>query len=165
MICADYSGDLDRKSVSHETDDTGVQYEVLVRLAKSKSWVSGDSEATLREVTEAAAHTMGIERVNVWLFAEERTKMRCIEHYERSKREHTSSGAELAAADYPIYFQALNEERAIVAHDARVDSRTREFASAVRFPGAPAASSHAPIDAAWPIQVVCTSDRMNCIVS
>jgi PAS domain S-box-containing protein len=122
------SNDLGRKRLSHEEADTGQHYEVLVRLAKSNSWVSGNLDATLREVTEAAAHTMGIERVNVWLFDEQRTKIRCIEHYECSKREHSPSGVELSAADYPIYFQALREERTIAAHDACGDLRTREFA-------------------------------------
>ena len=103
-------------------------YDVLVKLAKSESWVRGDVEGTLREATEAAAHTMGIERVNVWLFREGRSKIRCIEHYERSAGVHSPGGAEIAAADYPIYFKALDEERTIVAHDARSDPRTAEFA-------------------------------------
>jgi len=103
-------------------------YEVLVGLARSESWVRGDLGSTLREVAEAAARTMDIERVNVWLFDDERTSMRCIEHFELSTGEHSEGGTELAAADYPIYFRALAEERTIVAHDARGDPRTREFA-------------------------------------
>ena len=39
------------------------------------------------------------------------------------------------------------------------------FASAERFPGVPAASSHAPIDAAWPTHRVVTLGRMYCMVS
>lgn len=111
------------------TQDTqlGQHYEVLVGLAKSESWVRGDLEATLREVTEAAARTLRIARVNVWLLDDERSRMRCIEHFERSSGEHAAGGLELAAADYPAYFRALAEERTIVAHDARGDPRTREF--------------------------------------
>jgi len=41
----------------------------------------------------------------------------------------------------------------------------RELGSAKRLPGVPAARSTAPIDAAWPTQIVCTSGRMSCIVS
>lgn len=107
--------------------DIEQHYHVLVKLAKSKSWVNGDLDATLREVTEAAATTMGIQRVNVWLFAEQRTKIRCIAHYDHSTGEHSAGGAEFAAADYPIYFQSLMEERTIVADDARSDPRTCEF--------------------------------------
>ena len=41
----------------------------------------------------------------------------------------------------------------------------REFGSENRLPFAPAASSTAAIDAACPMQIVCTSGLMNCIVS
>ena len=113
--------------MSKEDRQFGRHYAVLAGLTKSDAWVRGDLEATLREATLAAARTMGIQRVNVWLFDEERSLMRCIQHYDHSTGEHTSGGVELAAADYPAYFRALAEERAIVAHDARVDPRTSEF--------------------------------------
>lgn len=101
-------------------------YEVLIRLAKSEAMRVGDLSASLQEITEAAAHTLGIARVNIWLYDETRSKISCIEHYEPKTRDHTS-GVELNACDYPLYFQALEEERAILAHDARTDPRTREF--------------------------------------
>ena len=41
----------------------------------------------------------------------------------------------------------------------------RELGSENRLPGAPALRSTAAIDAAWPMQYVCTSGRMNCMVS
>jgi len=101
-------------------------YRVLMRLAKSESLGKGDLASSLKEITEAAAHTMEVARVNVWLYDNERTKISCIENFDRSTDEH-SSGAELASADYPIYFRALDEERTIVANDARTDPRTSEF--------------------------------------
>ena len=116
--------------MSHEGGNLGQHYEVLVGLVKSDAWVRGDLQRTLQEVTEAAARTMRIERVNVWLFDEERSKMRCIEHFDRTSGEHSSGGIELAAADYPVYFRTLAAERTIVANDARADSRTREFTEA-----------------------------------
>ena len=42
---------------------------------------------------------------------------------------------------------------------------TRALGSARRLPGAPAASSTAAAEAAWPRHTVCTSGRMNCMVS
>ena len=42
---------------------------------------------------------------------------------------------------------------------------TFELGSAIRLPFAPPASRIAPIDIAMPKQIVCTSGRMNCIVS
>lgn len=113
--------------MSTKDGQLGQHYEVLVGLAKSEPWVRGELKGTLREVTEAAARTMDIERVNIWLFDAERSRMRCIEHFELSSGEHTDGGTELAAVDYPDYFRALAEERTIVADDARGDPRTREF--------------------------------------
>ena len=43
--------------------------------------------------------------------------------------------------------------------------RMRAFVSANRLPFVPAASSTAAAEAAWPMQIVDTSGRMNCIVS
>ena len=113
--------------MSTKDHQIGQHYEVLVGLTKSESWVRGDLESTLREVTEAAARTMHIQRVNVWLFDEGRSRMRCIQHYDRSTGEHSAGGAELAADDYPAYFRALAEERTVVANEARVDPSTSEF--------------------------------------
>ena len=114
--------------VSEENSPFGQREDVLGRLAKSGSWVRGSLESILQEVTEAAAHTMAIDRVNVWLFEKSPPRMRCIEHYDRISREHSPGGVELAASDYPIYFKALDDQRTVVAHDAQGDPRTREFA-------------------------------------
>ena len=37
---------------------------------------------------------------------------------------------EISSADFPCYFEALKEERTIAAHDAQLDSRTRELTEA-----------------------------------
>ena len=106
-------------------------HKVLMKLAKSESMRIGDLASSLQEITEAAAHTLEIARVNIWLYDKGRTKISCIDHYDLSTREH-SSGAEIAAIDYPLYFEALDEEHAIVANDAHSDPRTAEFARGVR---------------------------------
>ncbi|MGH7807295.1 MAG: GAF domain-containing protein, partial [Thermodesulfobacteriota bacterium] len=109
------------------------QNKVLLDLASSRALEQGHLDAALREITEAAARTLEVERVNVWLYDESFSKVNCIEQYELSAGRH-SRGAELAAADYPFYFKALEEERIIAAHDARTDSRTREFADSYLTP-------------------------------
>ena len=77
-------------------------------------------------MTEISARILGTERVSVWFFSEDRSRIQCLDLYERSPGRH-SQGQELAAADFPLYFRALEQDRTIAAHDARVDSRTREF--------------------------------------
>jgi hypothetical protein len=44
-------------------------------------------------------------------------------------------------------------------------SMTMAWGSANRFPAAPPANSSDPIDAAWPMHIVCTAGRMYCMVS
>jgi PAS domain S-box-containing protein len=112
--------------VSQNESNLAQHYTVLTKIAKSESMRIGDLASSLREITEAAAQTLETARVNIWFYDEDRTKIYCIDHYELATHEH-SSGVELAAVDYPIYFQALDEERTIVANDAHTDPRTAEF--------------------------------------
>jgi diguanylate cyclase (GGDEF)-like protein/PAS domain S-box-containing protein len=100
---------------------------VLVDLAKSDSVHGGDLGEALRDLTAAAAETLEVERVSVWLFTPDRKGIRCADLYERSAGRH-SEGLELAAESYPAYFRALESERTIAAHDAERDPRTSAFA-------------------------------------
>jgi len=96
------------------------QSHVLVDLGKRDAIHSGDFSRALREITEAAAGTLGVERVSVWLYNEARTRIRCVELFELSANRH-SSGQELEVERYPAYFSALESERAITASDAARD--------------------------------------------
>jgi PAS domain S-box-containing protein len=99
---------------------------VLLRLAQRRIRHTSDLRVALPEIAEAAAEMLDTERVSVWLFDEEHTKIRTLELYERSKRVH-SAGAELFRADFPAYFEAMELERSIDASAAARDPRTREF--------------------------------------
>jgi PAS domain S-box-containing protein len=99
---------------------------VLMELARNKALNQGDLQAALKEITEATALNMGVERVSVWLFDSTGTKLQCIDLFERNLNQH-SAGVELAVARYPAYFQALSQEQLIVADNAHTDPRTQEF--------------------------------------
>ena len=109
------------------------QNEMLMGLAKCKELYSGDLADSLRIVTEATAHAVEVERVSVWLYGDNRSVIRCIDLYELSTDRH-SEGMVLAAADYPSYFEALEEGAFIAAHDAHKDPRTREFSDSYLSP-------------------------------
>lgn len=102
------------------------QSQTLVQLARSKTFQQGNLNAVLREITETAAQTLLAERVGVWLYNEERSKIECIDLYDVKTKEHTF-GNSLLKINYPAYFQALEEERTIAADDARNDTRTQEL--------------------------------------
>jgi len=99
---------------------------VLMELARNKALNQGDLQAALKEITEATALNMGVERVSVWLFDSTGTKLQCVDLFERNLNQH-SAGVELAVAGYPAYFQALSQEQLIVADNAHTDPRTQEF--------------------------------------
>ena len=99
---------------------------VLVELARRESVHSGDLALAVREITEAAAKTLEVERVGVWFYSHDRRAIRCFDLYESDKHRH-SGGYELREHDYPDYFRALDTERTITAHDAATDPRTAAF--------------------------------------
>lgn len=93
----------------------------------------GDVSATVRRITEAAAVTLGVERVSVWFLDEARSKIVLQDLFERAKSVH-SAGSVLLAKDYAPYFEALGQERTIAAEDAVSDARTRCFAASYLVP-------------------------------
>jgi PAS domain S-box-containing protein len=102
------------------------QNSVLAEQARSPDLLNASPDDALMMITELAAETLGVGRVSVWHYNDDRTKIRCSDLYEKAAHRH-SSGLELTAADYPAYFRALAEERCIAADSAATDARTREF--------------------------------------
>jgi hypothetical protein len=102
------------------------QSKTLVQLAKSKTLQQGNLNAALREITEAAAQTIEVERVSVWLYNSDHSKVECVDLYDARTKRH-SWGMSLLKANFPAYFQALEEQRSIAAHDACNDNRTQEL--------------------------------------
>jgi PAS domain S-box-containing protein len=102
------------------------QREALMELSRCKPLYSGDLASAWWEIVERATRTLGVERASVWLYNEGRSQIRCVDLYQASQNLHTA-GVVLAAIDYPIYFQALQADRAIAADNAHTDPRTQEF--------------------------------------
>jgi PAS domain S-box-containing protein len=95
-------------------------------IALTKFPTGDDSDATIRRLTETCARTLGVARVSVWRYNPDRSGLRCVDLYELEADRHTS-GIELPAVAYPIYFEALKGMDVIAAEDAHRDSRTAEF--------------------------------------
>jgi PAS domain S-box-containing protein len=132
-----------------------IHTQVLLRLARRRIRHASDLLIVLPEITEAAAEMLGTERVGVWVLDADHSRIRAIELYERSKRVH-SAGTELARADNPDYFDAMELERSIDASDARTDPRTRSFHESYLAPLGITSMLDAPIRAAGQLHgVVC----------
>jgi PAS domain S-box-containing protein len=120
------------------------QNDALVNLARSETVAAGDLKRAVQEITEMSAYALETERTSVWLFDDLRSKIRSIDLYERTPLKH-SEGAELLAKDYPSYFEALQKEHTIAAHEAHTDPRTREFSSSYLTPLGISSMLDAPI--------------------
>lgn len=116
----------------------------LMSLWQADIFKQGRFIEALREISRVAAETLDVARVGVWLFSGDRTKIQCINLYELPTAQH-SAGYELLAVDYPAYFQALEEDRIIVADNAHTDPQTREFATSYLVPLQITAILDAPI--------------------
>ncbi len=104
-----------------------------MELAKSQPLYSGDISAAVSEIIQTAARTLEIERASVWFYNDDRSKIHCVKLHELSTLGY-SEGMELAAADYPAYFQALELQRVLAADYAYTDPRTHEFSASYLAP-------------------------------
>src|SRR5436190_20975240 len=96
---------------------------MFAKLERSDAFERGDADAAIRQLTEASANALGVERASIWRFVDDRSRLECLDLYERTPQRH-SAGITIAAGDAPRYFRALAEERSIAAHAARSDPRT-----------------------------------------
>ena len=79
-----------------------------------------------RKLLRTDAETLGVARVSYWTLDKTGRAIVCQALYDRDKLGF-ESGLTLTAADYPIYFDALETGALIAAHDALGDPRTAEF--------------------------------------
>ena len=99
----------------------------LADLMHSQVLGQGDVSRAFKQITETAARGAGGRaRQRLAPGRQRRARIECIDLYEQSQQRH-SAGVRISAADVPRYFEALQRERAIRAHDARTDKRTSEF--------------------------------------
>lgn len=118
---------LQAEAALHRSDrQVRKQNRVLLELAKSTVLNEGNLEAALQQITEAATRTLEVERASVWRFNDTHTTLQCLDLYQRSPNQHTS-GTQLTAADFPIYFNALEEEVTLAADTVQTDPRTHEL--------------------------------------
>ena len=100
----------------------------LIELAKSQSIYEGNLSEALKEITQMASCALDAERVSVWFYADNRSEIYCANLYELTPNRH-SQDVKICIADYPSYFQALEADQVIAAHNAHTDPRTTEFST------------------------------------
>lgn len=115
--------------------------QVLLDLACMEQ---SDWQSVLTRTTELAARMLGVERVGIWFFNDDRSELVCEDLFRLSLGTH-ESGARLTVARYPAYFRAVEESRTIATSDARTDPRTRELAEVYLRPFGVSSMLDAPI--------------------
>ncbi|HWB73904.1 MAG TPA: GAF domain-containing sensor histidine kinase [Nannocystaceae bacterium] len=98
---------------------------VLLDLARHRAFAEGDVDAAFAAITEAGARALEASHVSVWRVSEDGTMMECADQYARATGH--AHGETLHATDYPRYFAALAQGRALATSDARTDPRTSEL--------------------------------------
>ena len=104
-----------------------LQREALIELTTRQRNHEEDVTASLRDIVECAARTLGVARTSIWRHTQQRAAIECLDLYETATGGH-SAGTTLHAADYPGYFRALTDMKMIVADDAVTHPSTCEFA-------------------------------------
>jgi hypothetical protein len=100
--------------------------DALLQLASEQILTNGNYEEALKIITQIAATTLGVSRVSVWEIRENKDSIHCIDMYSLSSDQH-SCGMELFSSDFPVYFNAINANKTIVANDASTNIFTSEF--------------------------------------
>jgi signal transduction histidine kinase len=105
----------------------------LSAMARAASLEESSLDDVLRGITETAARTLEVARVNVWLYDSVRAAIQCVVNFDRRTGTFTS-GEILEEKDAPSYFRALHEMRTIAAIDADGDPRTAELRESYLLP-------------------------------
>ena len=102
------------------------QSHTLTALTERSALEQEAFEDRIDEILRTAAATLGVARLSLWRFASGMQSIECVAVFQ-SPGSRQAVGSRINRADCPPYFDALEAERVIAAHDARTDPRTSGF--------------------------------------
>jgi PAS domain S-box-containing protein len=120
------------------------QMDALTSLTARYTNPSEAMDVRLRSILETAADALHVDRLGMWRFDQPRSAIRCVGLYRRADAAY-ESGALVHRHEAPAYFEALERDRVIAAHDARTDRRTSGFADTYLAPNAIGAMLDVPL--------------------
>ena len=109
-------------------DELDRQNQLLTSLILRADLFNEDFESTIRRILEVSSELIQTERVSIWRYSKDYSKITCIGLYERSLKKH-SKGEELISADFPQYTASHAEGKVISAEDVFTDDRTSQIPS------------------------------------
>jgi PAS domain S-box-containing protein len=114
--------------VEHHSDSGRLkeQNRILWRLAVAQRTPTANFLDPVRKIISVAATFLGVRKVSVWEFLNQRSELECTLIYD-SHTKAFDSGHILHAADYPAYFSACSNARLIDVMDVSTDPRTADL--------------------------------------
>ena len=100
---------------------------VVARVATSAATATSDISSLALMLTESAASALEVERVGLWLFDADASRLVNVDTYTRSSHTH-AVGAILHKAEFGDEFQAMKDVQYVDADDAITDPRTAAYA-------------------------------------
>jgi signal transduction histidine kinase/CheY-like chemotaxis protein len=98
------------------------QAEIISSIAVSPRLAGGDVQELATELTEAVSQAFAIQRVGVWFFDENRTKLVNVDNYSAITATH-SSGAALFTHEYSNELATLKHNKYVAADEPLTDPR------------------------------------------
>lgn len=99
---------------------------VLINLAMCRGILEGDKTMAYQDILSATAKALLTSRVSIWHYHAEENCIECVAQYNNGSVE-LQKGLKLYQTDYAPYFEAILEEKVIVADDARMHPATSIF--------------------------------------
>jgi diguanylate cyclase (GGDEF)-like protein/PAS domain S-box-containing protein len=106
---------------------------ILLEVAKSKTLDAGDLSAACRLVLEAACDGLGIVRASFWRLDRQQPSIQCQMLLD-TRKGLIEDTVVLREQDIPAYFDAICQERSVVAPDVVNDPKTKELAEEYLIP-------------------------------
>lgn len=99
---------------------------ILVGWTSPEVLYNPDIEEIVTKITETVAQIIKVDRVSIWLFNTDSSKLYCMELFEEHLARRPDE-RELDVLRYPSYFNALEKERVIVSNNPLSDPRYAEL--------------------------------------
>lgn len=119
-------------------------YDILLDVSKSSMIDEGDLQTAGLLILSAATQGLQISRAGIWLLTEDKQAIRGKMLIDGDDCKLNTDLC-LARKDFPHYFNSLDTERAVVAHDAQNDASTNEFRESYLIPFGITSMLDAPI--------------------
>lgn len=110
-----------------EVDFFTRQNQAFLQLITSPIFTGGDLQEALSTITRLAADLLGVARVSVWHLLEDRPVLQCLWTFDRDRPGDGISEIDLRA--FPLYRQAIETNRVVVARNVSRTPETAELTS------------------------------------